>query len=292
VQPTASVVIITAGRLPLLRRVVHAVSDDHATAEVVVVDDGSRDGTAAWLRTAPVRAVRLEGAGPGAARQAGVEAASGDVVVLLDDDVVPRPGLVSGHAAALAAERGCIMLGYMPICLPARRTTGDVAVFAYARDYERRCARYERGDVPTLHNLWGGNVALWRETALQIGMISPPFDRRQTFYEDRDFGLRALRAGLHGRFDRSLVADHMHRRTPAAALADSARRGESAVRLHRLHGDLIGPYQPQPAGLPAPVAAAGIKTAGRLRQWPVQDAFFSLARRACERRGARAEAGS
>jgi glycosyltransferase involved in cell wall biosynthesis len=291
VEPTASVVIITKDRLPLLRRVVRAASDDPATAEVVVVDDGSRDGTAGWLRGLdgggpPLRVLRSEGVGPGAARQAGIERASGDVVVLLDDDVVPRPGLVSGHLQALRDDRACIMLGYMPICLPARRRAGDVALFAYARDYERRCARYEQLEAPVLHNLWGGNFALWREAAVEVGMVSPAFDRAQTFYEDRDFGLRALRAGLHGRFDRTLLADHLHRRTGAEALADSTRRGQSAVWLHSLHRDLIGPYDPRAPGLPLLPALAGIAATGRLGRWAAQDAIFKLGRRGAERRGA------
>jgi hypothetical protein len=200
-------------------------------------------------------------------------------------------------------------LGYMPVPAPARRTPADVALIAYARDYERRCTAYEQGRAPVLHNLWGGNVGLWREAALAVGTISPPFDRVPTFWEDRDFGLRARRAGLHGVFDRSLAADHHHRRTLAGALADAARRGESAVCLHRLHGDLLGPYDPL-VGLRGPVASAvaaarrpraaravlagalaAVAVAGRARNWEAQDASFKLARRICEARGAIAAAG-
>lgn len=260
-----------------------------------------------------MRVVRLEGAGASAARQAGIELAAGEAVVLLDDDVLPAPGLVSRHRALLAGEPARVTLGYMPVRLPGRREAGDVATFAYARDYERRCARWERGDAPVLHNLWGGNVGLWREAALRVGFVSPPFDAPGAFHEDQDFGLRALRAGLHGVFDRSLAAEHHHRRTPAAALAEAERRGTGSVRVHRVHADLIGPYDPL-AGLPRPAAAAlratrrpgvasasvalalgAVAASGRLRRWREQDACFRLARRVCEQRGAlaaRAEPGA
>ena len=289
--------IATRDRLPLLQRVVEAVRSDPATDEVVVVDDGSGDGTARWLRERPregppLRARRCAGVGAAAARQAGVEAASGELVVLLDDDVLPRPGLVSGHRALLREEPARIVVGYIPVRLPDRRGPRDVAAFAYARDYERRCARWERGEAPVLHNLWGGNVGIWREAALRVGLAAPPFDRPGAFHEDQDFGLRAVRAGLHGVFARDLAADHHHRRTPAAALADAERRGIGAVRVHRRHADLIGPYAPA-VGLP-PLAGraalqptlAAIELTGRLRRWHAQDAGFKLARRVREQRGA------
>jgi glycosyltransferase involved in cell wall biosynthesis len=294
-----SVVIATKDRLALLRRVLAAVTADPATGELVIVDDASNDGTAQWLRNwdrsgPPLTLVSCRGVGPGAVRQAGVERASGELVVLLDDDVVPRPGLVSGHLAALRGEPMRIVLGYSPVALPARRGPGDVARFAYARDYERRCERYRAGAAPVLHNLWGGNVGIWRESALRVGLSSPHFGERRTFYEDRDFGLRALRAGLEGVFDPSLVADHHHSRSADAALGDAVRRGACGVRLHRLHGDLIGPYRPWP--LPA-VAAPGLRAgglaaialAGRARAWGAQDASFKLTRRVCEQRGAAME---
>jgi GT2 family glycosyltransferase len=307
-----SVVIATNDRLDLLRRVLRAVRQDPATAEIVVVDDANSDHTSRWLRSCdrwdvPLQVLGTGGAGPGAARQAGVEAASGDLVLLLDDDVIPRPGLVSRHRDLLREHPQRIAVGYSPVSLPARRRAGHVAVFAYARDYERRCLRYESGAAPVTHNLWGGNLGLWRRAAMRVGLDSAHFAERPTFYEDRDFGLRAHRAGLEAVFDRSLRADHHHRRSPAAALADAERRGRSAVRLHRLHGDLIGHYRVESlaAGLPGPGAAslraarrrraerivlpailAAAGAAGRLRRWEAQDAGFSLARRIREQRGA------
>lgn len=304
--------IATNDRLDLLRRVLRSVGQDPATTEIVVADDANSGHTSRWLRTCdrhdvPLQVLATGGAGPGAARQAGVEAASGDLVLVLDDDVVPRPGLVSRHRALLREHPGRIAVGYSPVALPARRRAGHVAVFAYARDYERRCLRYERGAAPVSHNLWGGNLGLWRQAALRVRLDSPHFAERPTYYEDRDFGLRAHREGLEVVFDRSLAADHHHRRSAAAALADAELRGRSAVRLHRLHGDLIGDYRVEAlaAGLPGPVAAglraarrrraerillpailAAAAAAGRLGRWEAQDAGFRLARRIREQRGA------
>jgi glycosyltransferase involved in cell wall biosynthesis len=78
--------------------------------EVLVVDDGSRDGTADAARAAGARVLRLEGAGnPGIARNRGAAASCGDPLVFLDADCVPAPGWL---AAILAAHgRGEAMVG-------------------------------------------------------------------------------------------------------------------------------------------------------------------------------------
>lgn len=72
--------------------------------EVVVVDDGSTDGAgeAIAARFPGVRQVRLQGVGPGLARNAGIAAATGDVLMLLDSDDCWLPGHVDRLLAVLA----------------------------------------------------------------------------------------------------------------------------------------------------------------------------------------------
>ena len=79
---------------------------DPDLAEVIVVDDGSRDATAARAREAGARVVEGRPPPPGWvgkpwALQQGLEAARGDVVVSVDADTRPRPGLARALAAAL-----------------------------------------------------------------------------------------------------------------------------------------------------------------------------------------------
>src|SRR5262249_39526388 len=60
--------------------------------EVIVVDDGSIDNPSEVARRFGAGVIRLAGCGPSAARNAGVRAASGEIVVFLDADCVPEPG--------------------------------------------------------------------------------------------------------------------------------------------------------------------------------------------------------
>src|SRR5690349_12000823 len=99
-----SVVVPTIGRARLAAVVQGALADP-ATDEIVVVADRDRAAVDAIVSAAAagdprVLVVTGPGRGPAAAREVGVEHARGDLVVLLDDDVVPAPGLVTAHRRA------------------------------------------------------------------------------------------------------------------------------------------------------------------------------------------------
>ena len=101
-----SVVIPTYNRLDTLPEVLAAIEGQQAPFawELVVVDDGSTDGTGGWLAgrrfPIPARVVSQPNRGPAAARNAGVTAARGELVAFLGDDTVPSPGWLAAHRQA------------------------------------------------------------------------------------------------------------------------------------------------------------------------------------------------
>ena len=99
-RPVISVIIPTRNRLGIVERALRSVArqtfDDY---EVIVVDDGSSDGTPAYLesvRSPRCRILRNEVCrGVSAARNRGVAAASGELITFLDDDDALRPNALA-----------------------------------------------------------------------------------------------------------------------------------------------------------------------------------------------------
>jgi len=87
--PTFSVIIPCYNRAGLIGQTLRSVLDgDKQPDEIIVVDDGSTDGSVDEVRAfaARVRLIPQENAGPGAARAHGSEQASGDYLCFLDSD--------------------------------------------------------------------------------------------------------------------------------------------------------------------------------------------------------------
>ncbi|MFM1996551.1 MAG: hypothetical protein RLZZ111_938 [Planctomycetota bacterium] len=84
--------------------VASALEQEERPAEIIVVDDGSTDGGPAIVRGIPgVLCLGQSNRGPAAARNAGVAAASGDLIAFLDQDDLLRPAALRRHRETLAA---------------------------------------------------------------------------------------------------------------------------------------------------------------------------------------------
>jgi glycosyltransferase involved in cell wall biosynthesis len=299
------VVIPTRNREHLLPRVVAPLLEDPQVRRVIVVDDATQPTVdAAALGPGAVEVVATGGVGPAKAREAGAERAQAEVLLFLDDDVLPQPGLASGHAHHHERSERLLVCGYTPVVpRPGTRLSGEAEV--YGRIYEDRCARYEADGNGVLTHLWGGNFSLRREDALRVGLASDRF--RELYHEDRDFGLRCLEAGLSAVFDRELRAGHQYERGWRAVGRESYRRGYGVVLVHQLHGDVIGPFDehqferelPRPlavfvrgaaCGRWGPLATGGLhalrRLAGRLRLRQVELDAVRMLRRIEAARGA------
>ena len=109
-MPEYSVVIPTFNRMDVLPEVLAALEaqEEAPSFEVVVIDDGSSDGTAEWLAGCrwriPVEAVSQPNRGPAEARNRGVQLASGGRVAFLGDDTVPSRGWLAAHYRAVQAR--------------------------------------------------------------------------------------------------------------------------------------------------------------------------------------------
>jgi glycosyltransferase involved in cell wall biosynthesis len=203
----ASVVLPTYNRPQLLERSLAALIDQNPSTpayEIVVVDDGSRPETGETVRRiagtdARVRYLRHDSnRGRSATRNTGIRHARGDIVLLVDDDVVVDPGYLRAHLEAHAAAE------------PARvAVVGDlrfppevIAASNYAKYLQ---SRYLGGrDPKALLRLCPSNLhprflisavaSVRREDLLAVEM----FDEAIRFYgcEDHIFADRLRRRGV------------------------------------------------------------------------------------------------
>ena len=226
--PSISVVIPTYKRRHLLPEVLAAIGADRYAKEIIVIVDGYDDGSLEYAQSVAAadprfRPIWQENKGESIGRQNGAVAATGDIVLFMDDDVVAGPNLAAGHARRHADADDLVVVGYMPTKRPApgERTPDSFTTDLYADEYERTCDRYRADPDGILRGLWAGNISMRRDNALRIG-IDPGY--RLAFHEDQEFGIRCHEGGLRGVFDDSLTSTHLHSRGSPGVPAPGVRR--------------------------------------------------------------------
>jgi glycosyltransferase involved in cell wall biosynthesis len=266
-----SVVIPSFERRPVLAEVLAAL-DTQAGAppfEIVVVDDGSRDGTAEWLRGVrlerPFRLLEQPNRGPAAARNRGVAAATGETVAFLGDDTVPERDWLAAHARAQRERRRAAPDG-------GGVFAGSVAVVGridwHARMRSTPFLRHinEHGlqfgfaliadpdDVP-FNFFYTSNLSLPR-----AALLAEPFDERFPYpaWEDIETAYRLSRRGLRIVYEAAARVQHDHPTDFARFAARQQKAGYCAVVLARLHPEL-GDFVGAPASGPPPLPAASLQ---------------------------------
>jgi glycosyltransferase involved in cell wall biosynthesis len=188
--PDISVVLATYDRVHSLPRAIASVLAQDVPFELIVVDDGSRDGTADYLATLADPRIRTilcdRNGGPSAARNRGLQAARADIVAFLDSDDAYRPRRLAAPLMALAAEAGLVCAlssavrhdpsGAREAVIPAVRLTAPAFEWALLCDL-----------VP----VEASSITVRRTAALAVG----GFCERLRLTEDREFLIRLARHG-------------------------------------------------------------------------------------------------
>lgn len=192
---TLSVVIPTWNRLQDLRRTLASLAaHDGPPFEVIVVDNASTDGTAAWVAEEHpgVRVIRLDrNLGPTGARNAGVAQARADYVVLLDSDTEPLPGAFSEIASHFDADPGLGAINGLQIDLRTQRP------WWWWGPHGHPVEEWIDREFDTAYKIEEGASGVRRSAYLAAG----GFDERFfMLVEGRDLAARLVRAGYRIRY--------------------------------------------------------------------------------------------
>ena len=234
-----SVVTPTYNRAELLARCLESMRamDGADLCEFIVVDDGSTDHTPAVLEKMAagwpgrLRHVRQENAGPGVARNTGLELATSGRVLFLDDDVFPRPDLLKAHAALL--DKGFDLSQGV---LEWHPDIADNWVMRYMDKHGMQFAFDRVADDSDLSYLYvyTANLAVTRAAVDAAGGFDHAFAAQRYAFEDTAFGYCAKRAGCRLGLNRAAVASHLHPIT-AEGLARREYKVGYAVGVLREH---------------------------------------------------------
>ncbi len=212
-----------------------ALAAHPAGGEAIIVDDGSDDGTSAWIATAHPWArclVRAENQGFGAAVNHGVAAAHHGIVVLLNNDVRVEEQFLEPLTAAFAAGGGRIF-AVVPTIMN-RTFGGNEAVTACRFRYglletlfpERNGAARPGGapaaNTPEPLFACGGAAAYDRTLWERLGGLDPLF--APFYWEDVDLPWRARKRGLRILHAPASVVTHEHGATIGARFAPARVR--------------------------------------------------------------------
>jgi len=207
--PQASIIINTYNRPEPLSRCLEAVSRQDVVdqCEVIVVDDGSRGNFHAierlWQRTLNLKFITTKHAGPAAARNRGVQAATGERILFLGDDVMVRPGWLAAHLARGQGHRMLAVLG--PYRLEKRPQYSQA--FHHAVD-PVHFEWIKNPDDVGFEFFFTGNISMDRGLFDELKGFDETFP--YAAWEDVDFGLRFKKAGGTIIFCEEARAVHEH----------------------------------------------------------------------------------
>ena len=200
-EPLVSVVIPTHNRAALLEASLSSLADQSVgrdAFEVVVVDDGSTDATPLvcddFSGRLAMRYLAMDRAGIGAAKNAGVQAATGSILLFFDDDDVADPDLLLNHTRAHEqyADEEVAVLGYTGWA----HSLAITEVMRFVTDVGRYLFSYDgldEGQELDFTYFWGGRTSCKRSFVTKRGFFRPEF----TFgSEDIELAYRLSKIGL------------------------------------------------------------------------------------------------
>jgi len=237
----ASVIVPTFNRRDLVLRTVSQLLQQNFPAaefEIIVVVDGSIDGTADALRLlAPagrLRVIEQENFGPSAARNAGYRAAEAELLIFLDDDMLCDPELLAAHVMAHKKAGRIVAFGSLflsadtPPSLAAECFRREIGAFHLERE-QRSGAEWRITDCVF------SNASLSRALLEDAGGFDEAFRMR----EDLELGTRLFSLGVRPQYVAKAVTYQYYEKTSARLIHDAEAFAMGDVMFARKHPHVV-----------------------------------------------------
>ena len=224
--PLFSVIVPTYNRLPILRKCLGALEHQSlpfTDFEVILIDDGSSDGTEELLTQyrPPFRFqyLRQTNSGTGAARRNGVAHASGEYLLLMNDDTICARDLLEQHLLvqrAYASQRWAVLGNFE---YPAAARQRALTRYFCVEPFMFPQVSMEEGCPYGYSHFITCNLSVPRDSVLEAGSFDPIYK----LSEDTELGLRLFELGYRVLYHPDAHAFHDHLPYPARNLIRRAR---------------------------------------------------------------------
>ncbi len=198
-----SIVILTCNQLGFTKDCLESIQRHTAEQyELIFVDNGSTDGTVSWLKsqtgkTSTIRIVENnQNLGFAKGCNQGIEAAHGEFIMLLNNDVIVTEGWLGGMLECLRHDRNTGIVGPMTNNISGTQKVPDApyddvtAIDSFAGDFR---SRFRHRRIPQ-RRIVGFCMLFRRELVERIGLLDQSFGSGN--FEDDDFCLRSELEGF------------------------------------------------------------------------------------------------
>ncbi len=232
-----SVIVPTFNRQQIVARTLatlFAQTFPSANYEIIVVVDGSTDGTAGALNAlrpaCRFRVIEQENRGLAGARNTGYRAAEADLVLFLDDDMLCDPGLVAAHVAAHKVRGRVVAFGALFL-------SADSPQSLAAECFNREIGAFYLAQKRNPETAWQVTNCVFSNSSLPRALLEEfgGFDESFRMREDLELGTRLFAAGVRPHYISKAIAHQYYGKTSADLIRDAEAFAVADVMLARKH---------------------------------------------------------
>ncbi|MBC8204347.1 MAG: glycosyltransferase [FCB group bacterium] len=200
--PKYSVVIPSYNNAKILPEILDALLKQEGSeeAEVIVVDDGSKDNTEEIVKDYPVRYFKKPNGGPASARNVGIKESKGDIVLFIDSDCVPQPGWLKAMTQPFENDK---IDGVKGIYITRQKS---ITARFIQLEFEERYQKLSKLEYIDFIDSY--SAAFRKEKLIEVGGFDESFPKADN--EDVDLSYKLAGIGCKMVFQPSAVVQHTH----------------------------------------------------------------------------------
>ena len=235
-----SIIIPTYQRCSSVKRALTTLTDQSFPAdefEVIVSIDGSEDGTremvSSFKAEYKLRAIWNENSGRASACNRGIQAATGELLIIIDDDMEPEPHFIDAHHAAHHADDRLGVIGAIPIVV---EESSPPTIRYVGTKFNTHLEKISKpGYTIRIWDFYSGNFSIRRANLMEAGLYSEDFVDYGN--EDVELAWRLRKLGINIVYSPEAKCIQHYEKDFGGLALDTIASGRTSVLLSIKHPD-------------------------------------------------------